>query len=194
VAAGLLRQQGGLLRHPSGSGALQTVPLAQSGFTLLEIMIVVMILGLVAMLVVPRLFSVLDGDARSASRDVAGLVAALVQEAVASHTIHRLTFDLETNEYWVTTLSQAGGVLEESPPVGAKRALPAEVRFEDVVTSHQGLVTEGRAFTQVFPSGIVTRTTIHLEEHDRSHYTLTVNPITGRVTVVDGYVEAKDAA
>ena len=155
-------------------------------------MIVVVILGLVAMLVAPRLFSVLEGDARSASRDVAGLVAALIQEAVASHTIQRLNYDLETNEYWVTTLTQTGGVLEEGPPVGAKRALPREVRFQDVVTSHQGMATQGRAFTQVFPSGIATRTTIHLEERDHAHYTLTVNPITGRVTVVDGYVEAKD--
>jgi prepilin-type N-terminal cleavage/methylation domain-containing protein len=163
--------------------------LAQCGFTLIEITIVVFILALVAMLVAPRLQRVVGGDARSASRALAGLAAALVQDAVATHTIQRLSYDLDTGEFWVTTLVSRGGVLEEGPPVGSKRALPAEVHFEDVVTPHQGLVTKGTAFTQFFPSGGVTRTAIHLKEDDRSRYTLTINPITGRVRVVAGYVD-----
>lgn len=163
----------------------------RNGFTLIEITIVVFILALVAMLVAPSLQRVVGGDARSASRDLAGLAAALVQEAIATRTIQRLYYDLDTDEFWVTTLVSRGGVLEEGPPVGPKRALPAEVRFEDVATPHHGLVTDGTAFTQFFPSGGVTRTAIHLEEGDRSRYTLTINPITGRVTVVAGYVDGR---
>ena len=173
--------------------------MAQCGFTLIEITIVVFILALVAMLVAPRLQRVVGGAARSASRTLAGLAAALVQEAIATRTIQRLYYDLDTDEFWVTTLVSRGGVLEEGPPVGPKRALPAEVRFEDVATPHHGLVTDGTAFTQFFPSGGVTRTAIHLEEGDRlnginkrpSRYTLTINPITGRVTVVAGYVDGR---
>jgi Tfp pilus assembly protein FimT len=51
---------------------------------------VVFILALVAMLVAPSLQRVVGGDARSASRDLAGLAAALVQEAIATRTIQRL--------------------------------------------------------------------------------------------------------
>jgi len=184
----------GVLRHPCGRGSLHAASPTPRGFTLIEITIVVFILGLVALLVAPRLHRFVGGDARSASRDLTGLVGALVQEAVASHTIQRLHYDLETDEYWATTLTQTGGVLEEGPPIGSKRALPADVRFQDVITPHQGLVTLGTAFTQFFPSGAVTRTTIHLEERGGAPYTLTINPITGRVAVFDRYIEPKQAS
>jgi general secretion pathway protein H len=161
----------------------------ERGFTLIEITIVVFILALMAMLVTPALHRFTGGDARSASRELTGLVSALVQEAVATHTIQRLYYDLDQREYWITTLNPVGGVLEESAPVGSKRRLPSDVRFEDVVTAHQGLMTSGSAFTQFFPSGAVTRTTIHLKDENDAQYTLTVNPVTGRVAITDGYVD-----
>ncbi|MEO5656126.1 MAG: prepilin-type N-terminal cleavage/methylation domain-containing protein [Nitrospiria bacterium] len=166
------------------------LPAGPRGFTLLEIVIVVFILGLVALVVAPRLHRFTGGDARSAARELAGLVDGLVQEAVASHTIYRLNYDVDAEVFWVTALTQTGGVLEEGPP-RPKRALPADVRFADVMTPHQGVVTQGKAFTQFFPSGRVTRTTIHLKENERNDSTLMINPITGRVTVLDGYQEGR---
>jgi hypothetical protein len=123
-----------------------------------------------------------------------GLVSALVQDAVATHTIQRLYYDLDQREYWVTLLNPVGGVLEESQPVGAKRRLPADVRFEDVVTAHQGLITSGTAFTQFFPSGAVTRTTIHLKDDADARYTVLVNPVTGRVAIKDGHIDVVGAS
>ncbi|MFZ5861257.1 MAG: pilus assembly FimT family protein [Nitrospirota bacterium] len=160
-----------------------------SGFTLIEITIVVFILALMAMLVTPSLHRFAGGDARAASRELTGVASALVQEAVARHTIQRLYYDLDQREYWVTVLTPVGGVLEESAPVGSKRRLPSDVRFEDVVTAHQGLITSGTAFTQFFPSGATTRTTIHLKDERDAQYTVSINPVTGRVAVTDGYVE-----
>jgi len=168
-------------------------PLAHPGFTLIEIMIVVFILALVALVVTPKLYRFVGGDARSASRELAGFLSALEQESVASHTIHRLYYDLDADEFWVTTLVPVGGVLEEGPPVGSKRRLPSDVRFEEVATAHQGLVTSGTAFTQFFPSGAVTRTSIHLHDDDDGKFSLSVNPITGRVVVTEGYVETVGA-
>jgi len=179
--------QCGLPRHPRETRRSSCAPLAH-GFTLIEITIVLFILALVALLVAPKLSRFAGGDARSASRELAGFVSALEQEAVASHTIHRLYYDLDADEFWVTTLVPVGGVLEEGAP-DSKRQLPSDVRFEDVVTAHQGLVTSGKAFTQFFPSGAVTRTTIHLRDEDDLKYSLSVNPITGRVVVRDGYVD-----
>jgi prepilin-type N-terminal cleavage/methylation domain-containing protein len=164
------------------------------GFTLIEITIVIFILALVALLVTPTLHRFAGGDARSASRELAGFVAALEEEAVATHTIHRLYYDMDAEEYWVTTLVPVGGVLEEGSPIGSKRRLPSDVEFEDVVTAHQGLVTSGAAFTQFFPSGAVTRTTIHLRDEDDAKYSLSVNPITGRVVITDGYVDTVGAS
>ncbi|MFZ5874966.1 MAG: pilus assembly FimT family protein [Nitrospirota bacterium] len=183
------RAENAWLRDPNGRRQSPGAPVAHSGFTLIEITIVVFILALMAMLVTPALHRFTGGDARSVSRELTGLVSALVQEAVATHTMQRLNYDLDQREYWITTLNSVGGVLEESAPVGAKRRLPSDVRFEDVVTAHQGLMTSGSAFTQFFPSGAVTRTTIHLKDESDAQYTLTVNPITGRVAVTDGYVD-----
>jgi hypothetical protein len=70
--------------------------------------------------------------------------------------------------------------------------LPEGLRFVDVETSLEGLVTQERALTRFLPQGWATPTWIHLEDDDERKYTLIVHPLTGRAKIRDGRIGSRD--
>ncbi|SRR5579884_404378 len=167
-------------------------PVSCNGFTLLELMLVVFILGITALLIFPRVASFGAGDLKWTSRHFAGLIQHLAQESSSTKQTYRLYFNLENGAYWVASLRDSGEFVEMTDPMLARRVLPKEVSFEDVVTPQQGKVNEGEAFMQFYPVG-VENAWIHLKQGERK-WTLVVNPLTGRVKVYDEYVDMDNRA
>ncbi len=162
------------------------------GFTLLELMLVVFVLGIAALFVFPRLSSFGSGDLKWTSRHFAGLIQHVAQESSTTKQTYRLYFNLENGAYWVAALQENGEFVETTDPMTARRVLPKEISFDDVVTPQQGKVSEGEAFMQFYPVG-VEKAWIHLKQGDRK-WTLAVNPLTGRVKVFNEYVDVDDRA
>lgn len=158
-----------------------------AGFTLLELLLVVLILGVTAALVLPRVASFGAGDLKWTSRHFAGLIQHLAQESSKTKQVYRLYYNLENGAYWVAALKENGEFVEMTDPLVARRVLPREISFEDVVTPQQGKVDRGEAFTQFFPVG-VEKSWIHLKQGERQ-WTLVINPLTGRVKIFDEYVD-----
>jgi hypothetical protein len=50
-------------------------------------------------------------------------------------------------------------------------------------------VQEGQTYTQFFPSGLVDRTIVHLRADDGSQLSVLIHPLSGRVTIEQGYRE-----
>ena len=69
--------------------------------------------------------------------------------------------------------------------------LPEELRFRDVETTLDGLVSSGRALTRFLPQGYSTPTWVHLEDPDGEPYTLIVHPLLGRAEIFDEYIEGE---
>lgn len=159
----------------------------RAGFTLLELMLVVVILGITALFVLPRLSSWGSGDLKSTSRHFAGLIQYIAQESSKTKQTYRLYYNLENGAYWVAELEENGEFKEMTDPLVARRVLPRNIAFEDVVTPQQGKVDRGEAFTQFYPVG-VEKSWIHLKAGERK-WTLVINPLTGRVKVFDQYVD-----
>jgi general secretion pathway protein H len=158
-----------------------------SGFTLLELLLVILILGMTAALVLPRVASMGAGDLKWTSRHFAGLIQHLANESSKTKQTYRLYYNLENGAYWVAALKESGEFVEVTDPFIARRVLPQQISFEDVVTPQQGKVDHGEAFTQFYPMG-VEKTWIHLKEGSRK-WTLVINPLTGRVKVFNEYVD-----
>lgn len=159
----------------------------QRGFTLIEITLVMIILGLVAALIVPNITNVGGGDIKLESRTLIGHIQAAYNEATFTRTRHRMVFDLDEQRYW--TEVEAGTAYAPVESNFLKRVdLPVNIRFADVMTGPSGKRSEGRAYAHFYPLGRVDFTTIHLETEDGDAMTLLVNPLTGRVKVADGYV------
>ena len=157
------------------------------GFTLLELLIVITILGTLAMVIFPRMSSFGAGNMKWTARHLAGLIRHLAQESVSRKKTFRLVYNLENEAYWSEVLGENREFTPTGDPLAPRRVLAKGISFEDVITPQQGKVREGEAFTQFYPVG-VEKTWIHLKQGDRI-WTLVINPLTGRVKIFEKYVE-----
>lgn len=162
------------------------------GFTLAEVLVVLMIVSLTLLVVFPTLVGLGGGELRQTSRDLIGSVQFLYQQAVATKRVHRLQYDLTRGEYWATVAADGGAFLPVRSTLMPRKALPPTVTFQDVWTLRDGKRVDGETATEFQPLGRVERTTIHLREAQGRTQTLTINPFTGRVRVEDGYSEAQN--
>lgn len=76
-----------------------------------------------------------------------------------------------------------------SGPLTRKQSLPDDISFKGVWVAHQKeQVTAGMAYLYCFPTGMTERAAIYLTDKSNNVFTLTVEPLTGRVTVTPEYV------
>jgi general secretion pathway protein H len=162
-----------------------------AGFTFLEIVIVLFILGLLLLLTYPKVQSLTEDGLQKASRHLVNRIQHVYYETISTRKIHRLRYDLQSNKYWVDIQGSEGVMEIDTANVQKGNPLPQGVVFQDIVTLRQGKVTEGQAFTHFYPLGLAEKTVIHLADRHQRVTTLDVNPLTGRVKIYEGYVEIK---
>lgn len=162
----------------------------RNGFTLIEIIVVVFILGSLLLIATPRLLEKTDVNLKSASRTLTGTIKYLYNEAVFKKSIYRLAFDLDKDEYWPEVLDGQQFVRKNDFLFRTKK-LPDGVYFEDIETERtEGKVDSGRDVFLIFlPTGYVDPAIIHLRTGESNYYTLSTNPYTGITKVFDEYVE-----
>lgn len=164
------------------------------GFTLLEIIVVIFILGLIAVLAYPSLQTLAEDGLSTASRRLAGTVQYLYHQAMATRQVHRLSYDFAENAFRVQVVGPNGVLAAPASSVPSRVSLPPGVGFKDIVSLRQGKVAQGEVFTHFFPSGLVERTVIHLADEDQNVLTLDIHPLTGRVSIYEGYVDVEDSS
>jgi prepilin-type N-terminal cleavage/methylation domain-containing protein len=168
------------LRMPAGGA---------SGFTLLEIAVVIFIMGLVTTLAVPYLGGFHGAQLKSEARRLAGRANYLYDEASNQQVIYRMTFDLDHNGYYVTRLDPYGSTPQFVPysgPWGDEVVMPPGLILRDVSVEGIGTAKVGSISCQFFPEGYVDATVIHLASVSGDVLTLSFNPLTGNVGIVSG--------
>jgi prepilin-type N-terminal cleavage/methylation domain-containing protein len=160
----------------------------EAGFTFAELVIALALIGLVAMLVLPRL-SVGTNSLSAASRQLSGTIRTLFTTASATKRLYRLYLDLDQQSYWTMVVLPEGERSPMASGLAQRIVLPSDIRLLDVVTPAQGKVSTTRATIQFTPGGRTERSTVHLADGDGNVLTLLLNPITGEVRVLDRYAE-----
>jgi general secretion pathway protein H len=168
-----------------------------SGFTLLEIMIVMAIIGAIMAIAIPKFGSVFETNMKGAIRRFSGTVLFCFHESVIKQSVIRLNVDPVTGEYWpsilVTTGEGTGQFVGTDENIIKRAQLPEGIRFLDVVTPHDTFKKEeDAAFITFYPTGYVERTLIHLIDMEGRQYSLVIQPLTGDVEILDGYVDLVD--
>jgi general secretion pathway protein H len=169
----------------------------EKGFTLIELVVVLLLVSLTLVTILPRFENLTGGGLEKAARRLAAVLQHLYTEASATNQLFELHYDFGEQTYWyaTATIVQAAGNAGEPTedvliqPIRPPTRLPSGIRLEDVMTPRQGKVGEGEAITRFFPAGFVEPTVIHLADEDRNGLTLVVQPMTGRVKILEGYVE-----
>ena len=165
------------------------------GFTMIELGMVLLVLGIVGALIIPRYGGVLE---RQQMRRTINLLRGTVRylHAHAAHTkrIYRLQFDLE-NQVMSTCfleLDSENTCIEEANQVLREHTFPDLVRIVDVINPQGEKIREGEAVTHFHPTGIAEPSIIHLATIQEQYMTLIIEPLTGNLRVHDGYVEPEN--
>ncbi len=162
-----------------------------SGFTLLELSVVLLILGIAASFIAPRLRDPESQALTSSTARLATAVRYLYDEAAYRRLPMRLNLDLDQQVYFVTELGGDPAAPEFVPSrssLAKPTALPDSVAFRDVVLPAVGLVTEGIVFAQFSPDGWADPLVVHLRGRSGNETTMAIEPLTGRTRVADRYV------
>lgn len=158
----------------------------EKGFTLIELIVVVWIVGLTFFLALPAFQGWLSGDGiRETRRHMAGLSRELRYQAVREYADYVLSVDL--------TERKISSFRKDDSPEARERArnkawsLPGGVTIRDLEFRDGGKIVEGEALILFFKNGMVDPSVFHFREKERE-LSLLLEPFLGELRVFDRYV------
>ena len=178
---------------------------ARSAFTLIEIMIVMVVIGMLATIAIPRFFrKTPQSDWTTIVDEINNLVYYARQEAISTHKVYRLHFVAKKDE----TDSVMVEVEENDPEKAGRKIylpvksyyfnpvykLPEIIEIEAVYHGKEEQLSENKsnAYCHVIPDGLVQETLIHLvrtEEKQESKSSLTMLPFFGKFELTKGFLK-----
>jgi len=186
----------------------------QAGFTLIELSLVILIIGVMLAITVPRIGNRAYAQLGSETRKLALAFRYLRHAAILTGRSYRLVYDIDQQKYWpevgqVATppsaaddgvaaddFSSSGGdvVPEERFTIDREgplevRKLPEPIGFSDVnLPLVAGKVFEGVVWTTFYPDGYVDLSIVHLDNGQDVYTLYLLNSITGKVFIEPGYL------
>src|SRR5512135_1634486 len=102
------------------------------GFTLFELMVVLLLLGSIFLLTFPNFRQLLEPrDAKRAVLQFVGSLKYAQSQAATTKQTHRLYVDLKENCFWVSREAERDSFSPDSSTLGSPQALPPGVVFLD---------------------------------------------------------------
>ena len=147
-----------------------------NGFTLLEMVLVLLLMGLFAGLTLPFVVSTLDRiKLQSEVRQISSAIQFTRSEAISRKTLFTFNVDIEKNQYWLAIPKQ-----EE---VTQSKPIDETVQVIDYQRADETL-TEGTFEILFYPRGNSSGGTIRFKSIDdkdeENIYAVTIDPITGK--------------
>lgn len=157
------------------------------GFTLIEMVVVIVILSIIALLVYPKLPSVGDGDLRTSARSIAATIRYLEDLAITTRSSYRMRFNLDDATLVVKKIGADGSEQTADDLLLSRKILAEEIRISDVTSSRLGKISIGEVNLDFGPLGLREFVSIHLLSPKGHYYTVQAYPRSGRVKVFDNY-------
>lgn len=167
---------------------METGILRQTGFTLIEMMVVIVIIATCAALIIPRLPSTEGGRLKTSARNLASGIRFLNDQAVITKGVYHLKLNLAESSTTIVKLSAVGDELPPDDQFLGRKFIEEGISIEDVTVPRLGTVSEGEVVIPFGPGGNTDCVTIHLLG-GKEHYTVIAYPSGGKVRVLEGYQE-----
>ena len=161
----------------------------KSGFTLLEMLAVIMVIGVILGLALPQVSSLGRAELRASTRRLSGTIRLGYHLAVLNKKNYRLLLDLDQQAYAIEERMGDEYVLVQSELL-QPRVLPEGVWIREVQIAGRECENECRKEYLYFsPYGYVEEAAIYLSgEDEQAGYTLLTQPMIGKVVIQEGYV------
>lgn len=159
---------------------------SESGFTLLEFIIVLFLLGGLLSLVIPRIS--IGDSLSSVARKWVGALKSFQEMAMTTQQTVRLYVDIDRGMYWPMLLEGNQEKIPLDPVWAVPINLPESVRFADVQVG-KARKEAGRAELFFYPNGRIDQTTMHLVDTDNNVMGILIEPVTSLIRVTDQRIE-----
>jgi len=158
-----------------------------SGFTLVELLLVIVLMGVILALAVPSTRDVLTGDnLKKASRQLSGIEKKLRGEAVRDQMDYILCLDLPNSAYWVVAADMTPEKQDEIKK--SPLHLPSGVAILDIVGEDNKKQSVDEVRIKFGKKNICSPSVIHLA-YEEDRMTMVINPFLGVTDVYDKYVD-----
>jgi len=164
-------------------------PRSCAGFTLLELLVVIVIISVAAALVAPRLPAVEAGELQGSARKLAATLRHLEERSVAEKSVYRLRLNISANSVRISRRLSSGDETAPDERLLARDLLGSGISITDVTTSRLGKVSDGEVILDIGGAGLTEFLVIHLASATGQAFTVAAFPNNGRVKVVAGYEE-----
>lgn len=158
------------------------------GYTLIELSIIMILLGIVLLIAIPKLGWLEDTKLRGTSRELAGTIQSLFDESVMKKVPYQLVFDITERRYLIIEGKMNEETSEVVDVTNKYKMLPEKIIIKDIETETTRKVTEGEVALNFYPDGFMDKSVIHISD-GKKDYTLITTPLTGKVKILEGYVE-----
>ena len=154
----------------------RTIQGKPNGFTLLEMVLVLLLMGLFAGLTLPFVVSTLDRiKLQSEVRQISSAIQFTRSEAISRKTLFTFNVDIEKNQYW--------RAIPKQEEVTQSKPIDETVQVIDYQRADETL-TEGTFEILFYPRGNSSGGTIRFKSTDdkdeENIYAVTIDPITGK--------------
>jgi len=158
-----------------------------AGFTLLEMLIVITLIGIVSTLAIPRLSSsILFDSLDSTARILTGVIAETKQQAVRNRSEYTIVFDLEHDNI---RREREEDPESNSPVRKEEISLPSGVTIRDILLVPGGKESLGGISLHFSTKGYSEKAYIHLDDEDGDQMTIVISPFLGVSEIMNSYVE-----
>lgn len=161
------------------------------GFTLIELALVIIVLGIMIGIVIPSLSEITDANLRRSARHLTGMVRYLRDEAEAKKSVYWLRFDVPNGHFWAEKLTQTSTTTAEFKKVASTISTEGELSGGTTFVDIKAGSHPDDPYILFTPDGGVERTLIHLRDGNGKDFTLIVKALTGATELREGMVEEK---
>lgn len=164
------------------------------GFTLIEILVVLLILSVVSMSVVPTFFRSMEGiSLKSAVHHVGDMLNFCRSMAVSDGQPFRLNYDEEQHRFWISyekdPLLEPGYFEEYGVSGFAHYILPEHVTVKSFFIEETSELEIEETFVEFQKDGSASEVIIVFSNPEEDAYSIQVSELTGRIRIVDYEIE-----
>jgi len=167
------------------------IPNCPSGFTLIELIVVLSLITIMLFLSIPRFETTILWDSKNkTSRRIIATVKTLKESALSTQRRHILHVNMDTKRLWVSDESMTEEMLQTA--INEAYRLPKNLRLLDVEFPLKGKISSGQADIYFYKAGYSDKAIIHIEDEDHYQVSFLIEPFLPNMKLYQEYVSFEE--